>query len=175
MHYPGGMRPVALGVWLACMGCRDLSGFTTGSDSYEGPVVQGDFVRSGVAATSRACLTLDADHFQDAPGALWTNDGRFSGADLRPIPQIWHDPLSTFAFGEGRLKNLLYVATASLSFADGQGDDVHAVVSLMHSGDVEVRLLRGAPSLQDGGASTAGATPVFAVFTLSRQKGPCLY
>jgi hypothetical protein len=169
------MRRLAIGAWLACASCQDLSGFTTGGDSYEGAVVQGGFVRSGVTESARACITLDANHFQDAPGDIWTNDGLFQGVTMRPIPQIWHDPLSTFNFGEGRLKNLLYVATASETFADGKADDVFVVVSLMHSGQVEVRLLRGAPGEpQDGGASPL-STNLFAIFTLSRQKGPCSY
>jgi|HubBroStandDraft_5_1064220.scaffolds.fasta_scaffold302028_2 hypothetical protein len=169
------MRRAALGAWLACVGCQDLSGFTTGGDSYEGAVVQGGFVRSGVTETSRACVTLDADHFQDAPGTLSTNDGLFHTVSFRPIPQIWHDPLSTLAFGEGRLKNLVYVAAASMPFADGKSDDVFVVVSLMHSGQVEVRLLRGAPGLPQDGAATSPAANLFAIYTLSRQKGPCSY
>jgi hypothetical protein len=167
------MKAVALGACVACMACQDLSGFNTNGDSYEGAVVQGDFVRSGVVADARACITLDTDHLQDAPGTISTNDGRFQAVGMRPIPQIWHDPLSTFSFGEGRLKNLLYVAAASTPFTDGQGQDVFAVVSLMHSGQVEVRLLRGAPSLaSEGGAPSEN---VFAIFELSRQKGPCSY
>jgi hypothetical protein len=169
------MRQAAIGACLACTACQDLSGFTTGGDSYEGPVVQAAFVRSGIAETSRACVTLDADHFQDAPGVLSTSDGVFHAVAMRPIPQIWHDALSTFTFGEGRLKNLLYVATSSTPFADGKSDDVFVVVSLMHSGDVEVRLLRGAPSAATDASATAAASNVFAIFSLSRQKGPCLY
>ena len=90
------MRQAAIGACLACTACQDLSGFTTGGDSYEGPVVQAAFVRSGIAETSRACVTLDADHFQDAPGVLSTSDGVFHAVAMRPIPQIWHDALSTF-------------------------------------------------------------------------------
>jgi hypothetical protein len=164
-----------MGIWLVCAACQDLSGFTTGGDSYEGAVVQGGFVRAGVAETTRACVTLDADHFQDAPGAISTSDGLFHLVNLRPIPQIWHDPLSTLTFGEGRLKNLLYVATSSMPFADGKSDDVFAVISLMHSGQVEVRLLRGAPGLASDGTASAEPTNLFAIFTLSRQKGPCSY
>jgi|SRR5580704_830036 hypothetical protein len=167
------MRRAAMGACLACVACQDLSGFSTGGGSYEGAVVPGGFVRSGVTENVRACLTLDANHFQDAPGAISTDDGLFHAVSLRPIPQIWYDPLSTFTFGEGRLKNLLYVATASTPFDDGKSDDVFVVVSLMHSGQVEVRLLRGAPSLPQDGAATS--TNLFAIFTLSRQKGPCSY
>jgi hypothetical protein len=167
---------LALASCLAGAGCRDLSSFTTGSDRYEGAVVQGDFVRAGVDPSTTICLTLDTDHLQDGPGALSTSDGRFHTAALRPIPQIWHDPLSTLSFGEGRLKNLVYVASATTPFSDGNGNDVLAVVSLMQSGDVEVRLIRGAPGLApDGGATTASGGNLFAVFDLVRQQGPCSY
>jgi hypothetical protein len=171
-------RAVAVG-WsmLACMGCRDLSGFSTGGDRFEGAVVQGDFVRAGVGPLTNLCLSLDTDHLQDAPGALSTDDGRFHAATLRPIPQIWHDPLSTLSFGEGRLKNLMYVAAASTPFADGMDGNVFVVVSLMQSGHVEVRLLRSAPTdaTGDSGSPSAPAGNVFAVFDLTRQTGPCSY
>ncbi len=178
------MRRTAVAVSLAVAatalpflaGCRDLSSFSTGGDSFEGAVVDGDFVRAGVAAQTRMCLTLDADHFQDGPGIVSTNDGRFHAVAFRPIPQIWYDPLSTLSFGEGRLKNLIYVIGASTPFADGSGNDVFAVVSLMQAGGVEVRLLRGAPPLGGDGASDGGAAAnVFAIFALGRQKGPCSY
>jgi hypothetical protein len=137
-------------------------------------VVQGDFVRAGVDAGTTACLVLDAGHFQDKPGTLSTSDGRFRAVALRPIPQIWHDPLSTLGFGEGRLKNLLYVARASTPFGDGEGDDVFVVLSLMQARDVEVRLIRGAPAaLPDGGAQDS--SNLFAVFDLQRTPGPCSY
>lgn len=166
---------------LALTGCRDISGFSTHGDRFQGPVVDGEFVRAGVDAGTTLCLTIDTDHLEDGPGALWTSDGRFTMAALRPIPQIWHDPLSTLSFGEGRLKNLVYVVGASTPFADGDGNDVFTVVSLMQSGDIEVRMLRGAPPAAGavGDASETGANEgpqvenVFAVFTLSRQPGPC--
>jgi hypothetical protein len=160
----------------ALVACRDLSGFTTSpNDRYEGTVVDADFVRAGVDTGTLLCLTIDADHLQDAPGALSTSDGRFHAVPLRPIPQIWHDPLSTLTFGEGRLQNLVYVVTATTSFGDGQGDDVFVVVSLMQSGGVEARLMRGAPAVVSDGGAPAVASNVFAVFPLSRRKGPCSY
>src|SRR5215467_8449507 len=114
------MRPAAAVLAFASLGvvtaCRDLSSFTTSGDSYEGPVVQGDFVRVGVTTGTRACLTLDMGHLQDGPGLLSTSDGRLKAEPLRPIPQIWHDPLSTLSFGEGREKNLVYVVTPQPSF-----------------------------------------------------------
>ena len=76
-------------------------------------MVNAGFVLAGILPNTKLCLTLDTDHLQDAPGAISTDDGLFRKAPLRPIPQIWHDPLSTLTFGEGRLKNLVYVATSS--------------------------------------------------------------
>jgi len=152
-------------------GCRDLSSFSTvDGDRYENPVVDAGFVLAGLQPDTTLCLTIDTDHLQDAPGVISTDDGLFHKVPLRPIPQIWHDPLSTLTFGEGRIKNLIYVASSSA------GDDVFVVVSLMESGDIEVRLLRGAPSLAD----EAGVTPtsggnLFAVFDLTRKHGPCSY
>lgn len=128
--------------------------------------MSGSFVRAGLPDTITMCLTLDTDHLQDAPGAVSTSDGRLQRSALRPIPQIWHDPLSTLSFGEGRLQNLVYAATPD---ADG---DVLVIVSLMQSDQIEVRLLRGAP----GAALDAGATPpLFGVFTLEKKDGPCAF
>jgi hypothetical protein len=161
----------ALAAVTASAGCRDLSGFsTTNGDRYEGAVVSANFVLAGIQPQTSLCLTIDTDHLQDAPGAISTTDGMFSRVALRPIPQLWHDPLSTFSFGEGRLKNLLYVATSTA------GDDVFAVISLMQSGNIEVRLLRGAPGLvEDGGSMPTSGGNLFGVFELTRASGPCSY
>lgn len=153
--------------------CRDLSRFSSGDDHFEGSVVDGAFVRSGVEPAVRMCLTLDTDHLQDAPGSLTTSDGRFRGTPLRPIPQIWHDPISTLSFGEGRERNLVYAATPERSGSAGpvtvsptEASDAMVVVSLIQSGDVEVRVIRGAPP-------SAGS--LFAVFPLKRKRGTCSF
>jgi hypothetical protein len=159
---------------LLIASCRDVSEFDTRSgDHFGGALVAGSFVRSGVADGTRMCLTLDTTRLQDGPGALTTSDGRFRGAPLRPIPQLWHDPISTLSFGDGRRQNLVY---AVLPVEDGgAGVDVMAIVSLMQSGAIEVRLLRGAPreGAEDAAAPASGPAPVFAVFTLDRQRGGC--
>jgi len=156
---------------VAMVGCRDLSGFsTTDGDSYQGVVVRAGFVLAGVKPNTNLCLTIDTDHLQDTPGAISTDDGMFGKTPMRPIPQLWHDPLSTLSFGEGRVKNLIYVATPST------GTDVFVVLSLMQSGDIEVRLLRGAPSLPvEGGAPLPPQNNLFAVFGLGRQGGACSF
>jgi hypothetical protein len=172
----GSMRFPALGLAGAlalagAAGCRDLSAFSTSDgDRYENTVVNAGFVLAGIRPDTTLCLTIDTDHLQDLPGAISTDDGLFQRTPLRPIPQIWHDPLSTLSFGDGRLKNLVYVATTSA------GEDVFVVVSLMESGDVEVRLLRGAPGLPvEGGTSASSGGNLFAVFDLTRKSGPCSY
>jgi len=156
---------------VALAGCRDVSSFTTSGDSFQGLVVDAGFVRAGIDPDTCLCLTLDTNHLQDIPGAIWTTDGRFQAAPLRSIPELWSDPLSTLSFGEGRLRNLIYVVSAGIPGDDAGEQDVMAVVSLMQSGDVEVRLLSGAPPV--GGDAATPSSRVFGVFPLSRQPGPC--
>src|SRR5580704_7140198 len=163
--------------------CHDISSFSTGSGSFEGPIVNVSL--AGIPATidggasgatpTRLCLTLDTNALQGSPGDLSTNDGLFHASPMLSIPQIWLDPLSTLNFGEGRIKNLIYVVSATMPLADG-GTDVFAIVSLMQSGNVEVRLLRGAPppsATLDGSVSATSGGNLFAVFELTRQSTPC--
>jgi hypothetical protein len=153
-------------------GCQDLSDYSTTADrQYVGCVVPADFVLAGVSSTTELCLTLDANHLQDSPGALTSSDGRFQSTPLRPIPQIWNDPLSTFTFGEGRTKNLLYMATP---VGDAGGGDITVVLSLMSGGEVEVRFLRGAPPISAATASSSTSSNVFAVFPLALHRNGCV-
>lgn len=160
------------------MGCRDVSRYSSRGDHFEGEVVKGSFVRAGVADDAKMCLVLDAEHLQDGPGTLTTSDGRFRSTRLRPIPQIWHDPLSTLSFGDGRRENLVYVVTPLATPLAPAGDtqDIMVVLSLMNGGGVEVRLVRGAPQV-DAGVPGPSATspPLFGVFTLDRHEGACSF
>jgi hypothetical protein len=149
-------------VAVSLAGCRDVSRFTTSGDHYEGTVVPADFVRVGIGADTKACLTIDANRLQEAGGTFSTDDGRFRAVPLRSIAPIWHDPLSTLSFGEGRLENLIYGVATSSPFDGGAGDDVLVVISLMQAGDVEVRLVHPRGDL-------------FAVFDLQRAPGSCSY
>lgn len=164
---------------LASMGCKNVSRFSSkDGDHFEGGVVKGSFVRAGVADDAKMCLLLDAGHLQDAPGTLSTSDGRFKDALLRPIPQIWHDPLSTMAFGEGRSQNLVYVVsptTRSTTTTAGDAQDVMVFLSLMDAGGLEVRLVRGAPVADSGTPMPDVASPLFGVFTLDRRDGACSF
>jgi hypothetical protein len=160
-------RTVALVALLAA--CQDASRFTTTNDHYEGTVAPGNFVRAEVVEGTRMCVTLDASRLQDAPGSISTSDGRFKNTPIRPIPQVWHDSVSTLSFGEGRERNVLY--GASPDPAIDPGGDVMIVLSLLSSGDVEVRILRGAPAAPGG----APKSHVFAVFPLQRTPGACSF
>lgn len=156
--------------------CRDnITRFSTKTGHYAGEIVKGSFVRNGMIDTTKLCLTFDGDHVQDGPGVITTNDGRFRATPLRPIPQLFHDPLSTLDFGSGRVQNLLYVATPNATPDAGAEDlqDVFVVVSLMETGSVEVRLLRGAPQVDAGTAAPKGAAPLFGVFAMGRREGAC--
>lgn len=153
-----GALPLAL---LGTFGCESLDRFSTGTGSYEGVVVDASFVRAGVGEGVRLCLTFDADRIQDRPGTISTSDGLFAKTPLQVIPQIWHDPLATLSFGEGRTKNMVYTA------ADAQGRDTTVILSLLDSGLVEVRLLRGSPQGRNGN--------LFAVFTLEKHSTPCAF
>jgi hypothetical protein len=154
------------------LGCQELSDYsTTQGKQYAGCVVPANFVLAGVRATTGMCVTFDADQLQTNPGTITTSDGRFQATPLRPIPQLWNDPLSSFTFGEGRTKNLLYMATPAADA--GGGGDVTVVLSLMTGGNVEVRLLRSAPPLGLIDAGGPSAPNVFAVFPLTLTPNGC--
>ncbi|MBX3228350.1 MAG: hypothetical protein KIT84_06840 [Labilithrix sp.] len=157
--------------------CRDVSKFSTHDGRFEGRVVAGNLVRAGIGDDTRMCVTLDTERLQDTPGTVTTSDGRFRAAPLRPIPQLWHDPLSTLTFGDGRIQNLLYAASPT-PLDGGQPEDsqdVFVILSLMQSKQIEARLLRGAPQTDAGVSPPGVATPMFAVFQLQEEPGPCSF
>jgi len=158
-------------------GCKDVSKFSSRDGHFEGGITNGSFIRSGIVEDSKMCLTLDTDHLQDAPGTITTSDGRFRDTALRPIPQLWHDPLSTLEFGDGRVQNLVYAASPLPGEAGPEeAQDVMVVLSLMQSSRIEVRLLRGAPQTDAGAPPPGVAKAVFAVFHLERERGrPCSF
>ncbi len=167
-------------------GCRDVSRFSSRGDHFQGKIIGGEFVRAALSDQVELCLLLDSDHLQDAPGTISTSDGLFESTPLRPIPQIWHDPLSTLTFGEARVQSLVYMATPLSNLDAGLlATDVTVILSLMKSGDVEVRLLRSAPASPSttitkpvGAAASAAdlaSAPLFGVFPLARKVGPCSF
>jgi hypothetical protein len=154
-------------------GCHDISDFSTTSGGiYEGAITSADFIRAGIGPKARMCVAIDTNQLQSAPGLITTDDGLFGGTPLRPIPQYWQDPLSTFNFGEGRIENALYVAHGNKTDA-GLAGDVFVVLSFMVAGTVEVRLLRGAPPTGGSAPDAGGPANMFGVFSLSRSPGSC--
>jgi hypothetical protein len=157
------------------LGCKDVGSFTTApGESYCGEIVESSFVTRGFAGGVRMRLTFDADHLEDAPGVLSTDDKMLVNAPMRPIPELFHDPLSTLQFGEGRDKNLVYMVDPS---DPTMGPTILSVLSLMHSGDVEVRLIRGAPAACSVDSPAAGdGAPLFGLFApLHREVGQCSF
>jgi len=160
---------------LGAAGCRDISRFSTlPGESYCGSIVDAPFVRRGLSAAMRMRLRFDADRVSIAPGTLSTNDGLLKEAPMRPLPELAHDPLLTFSFGEGRDRNFLFAVEPTDAAA---GPTINAVLSLMHTGDAEVRLFRGAPPADPSIVPpTADGVPLFGVFApLRRETGECSF
>lgn len=161
-----GLSGVLLALGLAT-GCRDLERFDTGeAGAFCGSIIDSSFTRAGFAPGVGMRLTLDVDALNVAPGTLSTNDAElgpcsplpeFDATPLRVTPELFTDPLSLLEFGSNRDHNFVAWVDSSC-----QGSAL-AVVSLMHTGDVEVRLLRS-------GSSAAAASPdQFGVFQLVKN------
>ena len=154
------------------IGCAQTSRFSTeAGESYCGVVTAAAFVRAGIDEKTLMRLTLDVDALQSTPGKIWTTDlaggERLNATTLRAIPQLASDPLSTLSFGEGRVKNAIAVA-------DLGSTQVLVVLSLLQSGDVEVRLIRdGDPTTRPPGPPTGYAPQIFGVFRLHKEKSDC--
>jgi hypothetical protein len=158
-------------LWLglcAALGCRDLDRFDTGeTGAYCGQIIDGDFTRRGFDAGLGMRVTLDIPALQVAPGTLSTNDAetgrcapqpQFDHAPFQVTPELFSDPLSLLEFGATRDHN--FVAWVD-STCEG---NALAVVSLMHTGDVEVRLLRRGEQAETPGPGD------FGVFQLQRNN-----
>jgi hypothetical protein len=155
-----------VGLSFAALGCRDLDRFDTGDrGAYCGQIIDSAFTRRGFENGLGMRLTLDIDALQQAPGTLSTNDAEtgqcaplplFDHAPLQVTPELFTDPLSLLQFGATRESNFVAWVDSTC-----QGSAL-AVVSLMHTGNVEVRLLRRG---ETSGESTPGD---FGVFQLER-------
>lgn len=178
------LRPVSfcvcMGSWaLLGSACKDVTRFSTGPGEYYcGAVVEGPLVRDGFGPAVNARMTFDADHINDpkaSPGAVSTHDFQtgeelLREAPLRVIAALNSDPLSTLEFGDGRDRNVIYMVDPA---DPGNGPTITAVVSLLHSGGAELRLVRGA-ALPDGTSlPAADGKPLFGVFPLQLQTGTC--
>lgn len=170
-------------------------GEVVGSDSEQGDA---SFIRQGFTSHTqmeltfdpgRATLTVPRDGGEqtaaEGPGTLSTFvcpggarrckkreriGGPFDGAQLLPIDSLAHDSLSEYTFpGGGRIRNYIFGAR----FATGTGASPvprHAMVfvSLMESGQIEVRVI--APSVLAADGQSEILSALFGVFVLGRHE-----
>ena len=180
MIAPRALVGLTLVAGLALGGCRDRHRFDTDeNEAFCGSLVGAPFAHHGfwpddLPPTLGMRVRIDMSNADTVPGALSTDDHErglcapdplLDETPMRAMEEAFHDPLSTLEFGEGREDNLLvWVDTACLGSVVG-------VVSLMKSGDVEVRLLKPAPAPTED--SPPAERPGFAQFSLSRRQGDC--
>jgi hypothetical protein len=118
---------------------------------------------------------LDVDKLSTEPGTVRTDDKDrglcsedqkplFADAPLRTIEPVLHDPISQAVIGEGRDQNYFTYVTSSC------GHQMMAVVSLMHSGGVEVRLFKPAAAPNEEEGTDEALKPGFGLFTLERKS-----
>lgn len=167
---------------LALLSCKDIEQYSTQEgEVYRGQIVDACFMRRGFRAGTELCMTFDASRTGLGPGVLSTSDHQLMDTPLRVVPELLHDPLSTLSFGEGRDRNLVYSVTPRPLDAEEEAgaahatSDVMAVLSFMHGGNAEVRLLRGAPPSGAPSCPDSGEA-LFGVFApLTKQPGPCSF
>jgi hypothetical protein len=174
---------------LACLGCRDLDRFDTrNGETYCGSLVgQGDistgFEEPGWVGTSnKPTLSLSlntSDLFRKAgvPAMITSNDAAFGPcapdrplfdkAKVRTIPKSLGDRLSSMSLGEDHEQD---VATFVDSTCSGS---MLGILSLIQSGDVELRLLRPVPEWSGDAPAPPEATARFGLFALAKTKSGC--
>lgn len=101
----------------------------------------------------------------DSAAGLCADRALFEDAQLRTIPQVHHDSLSTLSFGEGHDEDFFAWVDSSC-----QGTML-ALVSLLRSGNVEVRLFKPA-AFADGDVGP-DKSPGYALFSLTRNDKGC--
>jgi hypothetical protein len=169
--------------WLAMagLGCTDLDRFSTAQgESYCGSITAGEAFRAGFSQHVQMRLTLDAAEL-DGPGSFGRVSTFEAGAaqspavklldeaELRRIPAMESDVISRIDLGEGRLRTRVFAVTP----ADPEAEAMLAVVSLLRSDSVEVRLVRAGREPASGETVPEGRRPLFGIFTLARRAGAC--
>ena len=166
------MRPL----WLLLSLCLCLSAGCEGYERFRADgtaVFRGDvygdgeasFLRRGFPAASVAEVTFDPDAAQRAMAGTITittpGDVRMLDVvSLESIQPLAHDMLSDFSFpGAGRIQNFLFLARP----AEGPlaGREVMVFLSLLESGEMEVRVIAGTGDESHG--------DVYGVFRLRRM------
>lgn len=164
-----------LGLCLLSIACTDLSEFQLDdNEAYCGsmvsaPLFHSGFIPEGGKPNLRLRLHLDVDALTTNPGTLTSDDRTrglckasdqplFDEAPLRAIPEVLHDPISTLEFGQGREHSFFAYVDSTC-----QGTML-AVVSLMKSKNVEVRLFK--PAAMTDSDAPAAESSGYALFYL---------
>ena len=152
------LRLLVCALLLASSACDDFKQFR---GTYEGEIVEGNFVRSCFASRTEASLSFDPDQAvaplgavaSTQPNTLTTNDGTFQQTALEPISNLPHDPLSELDFpGPQRLRNFMLLARPETGPLAGR--DALVVISLLANEAVEVRVIARS---SDGATTCPGA------------------
>jgi hypothetical protein len=161
-------------------GCRDVDSYALGpGQTYCGTLVYTPVFTSGLVPSDKEPptlglrLDLDVNNLTTVPGTLTTNDAKdgicsaqgkalFEKAELRTIVEALKDPISVAQIGEGRDQSFWTYVSSSC------GHEMMAVVSLMHSGGIEVRLFK--PAAKASQNTPAADAPGFGLFTLERKS-----
>jgi len=163
-------------IGLLTTGCKSLDKFDTkGDESFCGSIQTPKYAALGFSywtdknETLQLSLTLDSSHLGDRPGVLTSSDAKygpcspkplFDGAPLRTVKAALGDQLGAMSLGEDHEEDVLAFVDSTCS------GSMLAVVSLIQNGDVEVRLLRPAPDVDEPEQDK----PRFGVFVLKKQQ-----
>jgi hypothetical protein len=139
------------GLLATAPGCQSYDRFRTGPERvFRGTVLgEGDssFIRRGFAAGTTLDLQIDPDALERPEvGRITTTapDGTrlLEDVALESITPLAHDLLSEYQFpGAGRLENFLYLARPAAGPLAGR--EVMVFLSLLDTGEIEVRLVAG--------------------------------
>jgi hypothetical protein len=168
--------------------CRSLDRFDTKGDPafcgdlVLGPLFHAGFIRDNEKPELALMLELDTSQLaslgentpsfpgqlssDDEEGGLCPGEPLFKGAQLRTIPQVYHDTLSTLSFGEGHDEDFFAWVDSTC-----QGTML-ALVSMLRNGHVELRLFKPAP-LSASSTPPAEEKPGYALFYLNRSEHGC--
>jgi hypothetical protein len=133
------------------LGCDSYDRFRTGPErTFRGAVLgegEESFIRRGFAAGTMLDLSFDPDAIgRPEVGTITTDapDGTrlFEATPLESIAPLSHDLLSELSFpGAGRLETYLLLAHPSTGALAGR--EVMVFLSLLDTGEIEVRLIAG--------------------------------
>ncbi|GAB4196982.1 MAG: hypothetical protein OHK0013_04640 [Sandaracinaceae bacterium] len=152
----GGLTPTFVTLALAAFvalatSCPSYDRFRTGpARVFRGTVLgegESSFIRRGFAAGTTLELLLDPDALErPVAGSITTTapDGThlLDDVSLESIAPLAHDLLAEYQFpGAGRLENFLYLARPAAGPLAGR--EVMVFLSLLDTGEIEVRLVAG--------------------------------